>query len=263
MMRSVFGKTFYDQRWSVAGFAVGVGLLTFFILWVYPTVADAQQQMMEGLGASLAESLVGSLQLVGTPEAYLSLQVFSFQPLYLAVFLIIETSGAIAGEQSAKTFDILLSRPVRRWRVLSEKALAIFLGVVIITLATIVGAVLGAVVASVDIDLVKLSLALVNTLPFAIWLLGFGMFCSAIFSSRKTAALAATAVTVVSYMLNSLTEFVEDLVEWSVISPMYYYGWGAPLLFRMKWDHAAILIGAGLIFFALAILAFQRRQITT
>jgi ABC-type transport system involved in multi-copper enzyme maturation permease subunit len=111
--------------------------------------------------------------------------------------------------------------------------------------------------------MVDLTLSVINTLPFAIWLLGFGLFCSAIFRSRKTAALVATAVVTASYMLNSLAEFVAELETWSVISPMNYYGWGAPLLFSTKWDHTGILLGAGLVFFALAIIAFQRRQITS
>lgn len=50
----------------------------------------------------------------------------------------------MAGEERAKTFDILLTRPIERWRILLEKALAIFLGVVIITAATTIGAVAGA-----------------------------------------------------------------------------------------------------------------------
>lgn len=263
MMRSVLGKTFYDQRWSMGGFTVGLAILTFFILYLYPSVAEATREMTEGLGESLAESLAGNAMLAGTPEAYLSFQLFSFQPLYLAVFLIIETSGAVAGEAGAKTFDILLSRPIQRWRVLCEKALAIFTGVVIITVGTIIGALAGAIIADVDTDLLKLALSIVNTLPFAIWLLGFGLFCSAIVNSRKTAALIATGVTAAGYMLNSLSEFVSSLETWSVVSPMYYYGWGSPLLFDVKWNHVGILLVAGLIFFALAILAFQRRQITT
>lgn len=263
MMHSVFSKTFYDQRWSMGGFVVGLAVLNFFILFLYPAVAEAAAEMMGGLGESVAESLVGSMQLIGTPEAYLSFQLFSFQPIYLAVFLIVETSGTVAGEERSKTFDILLTRPVRRWRILCEKALAILLGVVIITLATALGAILGSILAGVDIDLLDLTLSIVNTLPFAIWLLGFGVFCSAIFRSRKTAALVATAVVTASYMLNSLAEFVEDLETWSTLSPMNYYGWGAPLLFTMRWDHAIILTVAGLVFFILAIVAFQRRQITS
>lgn len=262
-MRSVFSKTFYDQRWSLGGFVVGLFILNFFILYMYPSVADAAEEMMSGLGESIAESLVGSVDLLGTPEAYLSLQLFSFQPIYLAVFIIVETSAAVAGEERSKTFDLLLTRPVQRWRVLCEKALAILVGTIIITLATAAGAVTGAVAAGVDIDEVELTLSILNTLPFGIWLIGFGLFCSAIFRSRKTAALVATAVVTAGYMLNSLAEFVVDLEAWSVISPMNYYGWGAPLLFSTKWDHIGILLGAGLIFFALAILAFQRRQITS
>lgn len=263
MMRSVFTKTFYDQRWSMGGFAVGLAVLNFFILYMYPSVAEAAAEMMGGLGESVAESLIGSVQLLGTPEAYLSLQLFSFQPIYLAVFVIVETSSAVAGEERSKTFDLLLTRPLQRWRILCEKALAILLGIVIITLATTAGAILGAVLAGVEIDNLDLTLSILNTLPFAIWLLGFGLFCSAIFRSRKTAALVATAVVTASYMLNSLAEFVPELETWSVASPMNYYGWGAPLLFSTKWDHTGILLGAGLFFFALAVVAFQRRQITS
>src|SRR5688572_14275937 len=72
MMRSVFGKTFYDQRWSMGGFAVGLAILNFFILYMYPAVADATEEMMSGMSESVAESLLGSMQLIGTPEAYLN-----------------------------------------------------------------------------------------------------------------------------------------------------------------------------------------------
>ncbi len=263
MMSSVFGKTLYDQRWSMGGFAIGLGLLTFFILYLYPSVADTQREMMEGMGESVAESLIGSMAMVGSPEAYLSFQLFSFQPLYLAIFLIVETSATIAGEERARTLDILLTRPIERWRILLEKALAIFLGVVVITLATTVGAVAGAVSAGVDIDLAELALSLLNTLPFAFWVLCFGLFCSAVFRSRKTAALVATAVVVAGYMLNSLSEFVQSLVTWSQFSPMYYYGWGAPLLFGMRWSHSGILLGTGLVFLLLAIVAFHHREIVS
>lgn len=259
MMSSVFGKTFYDQRWSMGGFAIGLGILTFFILYLYPSVADAQEEIMEGLG----ESMLGSLAMVGSAEAFLSFQLFSFQPLYLAIFLIIETSSTVAGEERAKTFDILLTRPIERWRILVEKALAIFLGVVIITAATTIGAVAGAYAGRVDLNVYDLILSLINTLPFAFWVLCFGLFCSAVFRSRKTAALVATAIIVAGYMLNSLSEFVLSLATWSQISPMYYYGWGAPLLFGTRWDHIGILLGTGLVFFLLAIVAFQRREIVS
>lgn len=263
MMHSVFGKTFYDQRWSMGGFAVGLALLTFFILYLYPRVADAAEEMMTSMGDSIAESLVGNLQILGTPEAYLSFQLFSFYPLYLAVFLIVETSGAVAGEDDSGTFDLLLTRPIQRWRILCEKALAILIGMIIIVAATAVGAVTGATLADVEINRTDLVLSIFNTLPFGICLLGFGLLSTAIFGTRKSAALVATAVVAAGYMLNSLAEFVEDLEGWAIVSPMHYYGWGAPLLSGMKWDHAGLLIGAGVVFFLLSIIVFQRRQITS
>lgn len=261
MMRSVYLKTLYDLRWSILAFAVGLGVLAFFILYIYPSFADAQGGLFSGLEDETANALLGSMNLAGTPEGYLNVQLFSFQPLYIAIFLIIVTSAAVAGEEGNKTLGTLLAHPISRWRVLVEKALAIFTGMILIELGVAAGGVLGAWVAGVEISLPKLAAALLAVIPYGIWLLGFGLFCSAFFRSRMVAALVATAVVVSTYMLNSLTEFVPNLEKYNQFAPMYYYAWGEPLIAAIDWENVGILVGAGALFFLLAMAAFQRREV--
>jgi len=260
MMHSVFMKTLYDLRWNVLAFCIGLGMLAFFVLFIYPSVADAQEGMFDGLAGEAAQAILGSAN-PGTPEGFLNVQLFSFLPLFLAIFLIISSSAAIAGEEGDKTLGVLMARPVSRWRVLTEKAAAIGVGLVVITLAMALGAVLGAVVAGVDIDLVKMALAIVAAIPWGLFVLGFGLFCSAIFKSRMWAALLATGVVVAAYMFNSLTEFVTSLVTYNRFLPMYYYNWGDPLIGSLNWNHVAVLSGSGLVFYLLAMLVFERREI--
>jgi ABC-2 type transport system permease protein len=255
--RSVFSKTLYDLRWTLLAFCVGLGLLSFFILYIYPSVADTQNALLQGMSPEVAKSI----GLVASPKGFLSLQMFSFQPLYLAVFLIIATSAAVAGEEGENTLGQLLARPIPRWRILTEKALAIVVGVVAITLATMIGAVVGAWVAGVDISLRDLAWSIANTAPFGLWLVGFGLFCSAVFRRRMTAALVATAVVVAGYMMNSLSDFVSGLKGYNRLSPMYYYSWGEPLLKRVHWDNIVYLCLAGVAFYVLALIAFQRREV--
>jgi len=119
----------------------------------------------------------------------------------------------------------------------------------------------GAVVAGVDIDLVKMAAAIVAALPWGLFVLGFGLFCSAIFKSRMWAALLATGVVVAAYMFNSLTEFVTSLKIYNQFLPMYYYNWGDPLIGPLNWRDVGILTGSGIIFYLLAMLAFERREI--
>lgn len=257
MMRNVFTKTLYDLRWTLLAFCVGLSVLAFFILYIYPSVAKEQSAILQGLSAQMAQSL----GLAASPNGFLSIQMFSFQPLYLAVFLIIVTSAAIAGEEGDNTLGQLLARPIPRWRILTEKALAIVVGLIAITAATAAGAVIGAEVAGVDISLRDLAWSIANTAPFGFWLVGFGLFCSAIFRRRMTAALAATAVVVAAYMMNSLSDFVSTVKTYNRFSPMYYYSWGEPLLKRVRWDNIATLLIAGLIFYVLALVAFQRREV--
>jgi len=262
MMQNVFTKTLYDLRWTVLAFVVGLLGLAFFIVYIYPSVANAQGNMLGGLDPEAAKALVGNVALAGTPEGYINIQLISFAPLFLAVFLIIVTSAAIAGEDDAKTLGTLLARPVPRWRILSEKALAICLGMLVIVAALTAGAVLGAWIAGVDISLPKLAVAVALTVPFGIWLLGFGLFCSALFGSRMVAALIATGVVVFSYMLNSSTEFVHSLEQYNRFWPFYYYAWGQPMTDPIKWVNVGVLCLAGLIFFALALVAFHRREVS-
>lgn len=260
-MSSVFTKTLYDLRWTILAFCVGLGGLGFVILYLYPLVSIAQEDMMEGMSEAMAQAMLGGIDLVGRPEGHLNMQLFTFHPLYISVFLIITSSAAVAGEENAKTLGLLLARPVARWRVLLEKAGAILVGLVAITAVMIVGLVLGGLIAGVDLSYGDLVLSLIYTLPYGIWLIGFGLFCSALFRSRMTAALIATAVVISGYMLNSLTEFVDSLHTYNYASPIYYYAWAEPFVSPANFQHMAILIGAGLFFLLAALVVFERREI--
>jgi ABC-2 type transport system permease protein len=260
MMRNVYTKTLYELRWSIVAFCIGLSVLAFFILYVFPSVSSVPGGLFSGLEDETSKALIGNIA-ADSPEAYLNVQLFAFQPLYIAIFLIIVTSAAVAGEDGAKTLGTLLAHPVSRWRVLTEKALAIFTGMLVIELAVAAGAVLGAYVAGVDLDLLNLALSLLAVIPYGIFLLGFGLFCSSFFSSRMVAALVATGVVVSTYMLNSLSDLVPGLKTYNQFAPMYYYSWGEPLVSAVEWSDVAILVGAGAVFYVFAIVAFQRREV--
>jgi len=260
MMRNVYMKTLYDLRWSILAFCIGLSILAFAILYAFPSVSSVPGGLFSGLEEQTSDALLGDIA-ADSPEAYLNVQLFAFQPLYIAIFLIIVTSAAVAGEDGSKTLGTLLAHPVSRWRVLTEKALAIFTGMVVIELAVAAAAVLGAWVAGVDLDLVKLGLSLLAVIPYGIWLLGFGLFCSAFFNSRMVAALIVTGVVVSTYMLNSLSDFIPGLKTYNQFAPMYYYSWGQPLVGAITWTDVGILVGAGAIFYVLAVASFQRREV--
>jgi ABC-2 type transport system permease protein len=261
MMRSIFTKTLYDMRWTLGAFAVLLFGLSFLVLFIYPSVQSAQQEMLDGISDETAKALVGSVALANTIEGFLSVQLFSFQPLYLSIYAIIVASAAVAGEEGDNTLSFLLARPVSRVRVLTEKALAYVAGLVLITLATAGGAIAGALAAGVDVSYTELAWSIANTAPFGLWVVAFGLFCSAVFRKRLTAALVTTFVVVGSYLLNSLTEFDSSLKVYNQFTPMYHYAWGQPIIDRVQWDSMAILLVSALAFYILAQLAFQRREV--
>jgi ABC-2 type transport system permease protein len=254
-------KTLYDLRWTLGAFALLLFGLSFLVLYIYPSVQTAQNEMLEGVSDATTKALVGSLVQANTIEGFLSMQMFSFQPLYLSIYAIIVASAAVAGEEGDKTLSFLLARPVSRFRVLTDKALAFIVGLVLLTAATTGGAVLGALTAGVEISYTDLAWSIANTAPFGLWVVAFGLFCSAVFRRRLTAALVTTFVVVGSYLLNSLTEFDAGLKVYNQFLPMYYYAWGQPILDAVDWDNMAVLLATAAAFYALAQVAFQRREI--
>ena len=107
---SVLRKSLRDQKWQIAGFGVSLAAIAVMDLFIWPAYRD-QLQNFE-MPAAL-EGFLGGLS-ISTPEGFLTSEYFSWVPILLIVYAVIQGTGAIAGEESAGTMDLLLAQPVSR-----------------------------------------------------------------------------------------------------------------------------------------------------
>jgi ABC-2 type transport system permease protein len=265
MLTNVFLKTLRDRRRGFFFWVLGLVLLAVLMAAFFPTIRDMPSiaEYMELLPEELMALFGGDFGDYTTPEGFLNGELFGFMyPLMLLIFTIGFASGAIAGEEQDGTLDLLLSHPVKRWKLVLEKFAALvvsLLGIaVFFWLALLIaGAVIDMGLSPLRLAAVCFSGALLATMFGA---LGLAVGCA---RGKKTLAMGiAGAIGFVSYIVNALGPMVDWLEPAQKFSPFYYYNSSDPLSNGLDWGHAALLLGLALVFLAVALVTFQRRDLS-
>ncbi len=212
-------KTLRDARTTTVAIGVANALMALFVVLIYPEYRDQLKdfQMPEAFRGLLGEAAGWS-----TPAGFLSAEFFSWVPLLLITLAIIAGSGAIAGEESAGTLDLLLAQPIPRPRLLLEKAAALTLALLLAALASIPGFLLGRAFVDIDLTSGRLVLAVLNMVPPALMFLTLSLWMSAALPGRGAAAAVATGAVVVAYFLNTVGAAVDLLETPRRLTPFYW-----------------------------------------
>jgi ABC-2 type transport system permease protein len=184
-----------------------------------------------------------------------------FYPLMVLVALLAFSGGLIGEEEDSGTLDLVLARPIRRWRFMLEKVLALFVFTWIVLTAILVGILLGVVLGQQSINLGNTALVLVNMGALALlfgaltlMLHGFGL-------GRGGAIGIGGGLAAITYLLHGLAPVVSLPQITQRLSPWYYYDGGATLVEGQNWGHLLILVGVMLLFLSLAMIGFERRDV--
>ncbi len=109
-----------------------------------PDLTEEEREQLEMEKQGLEESIVYSIE-AGEPEVRESVITEGYGITALVTLLtIIAASGIVATEFSQGTIKMLLSRPVKRWKVLASKYAAVLLFCLLLTTLTFVMTVIGA-----------------------------------------------------------------------------------------------------------------------
>ena len=264
MLRSVFAKVVHDQwRVLLAWSALSGGLAAFY-LSLYPSIGaiDEMRRLLESMPEALRALFAAEGVDISTPAGYLNIELFAFMiPLLVLAMTLTAGGGATAGEEERGTLELLLANPVPRWRVVVEKFAGMaFLGAGVAA-GIWIGLALTAGALSIDLALDKVFATLVSA-----WLLGLAvgslaMLLGALTGSRLVSIGVALAVAVLGFLVNALSPLVDLLEPWRAVSLQYHYIGYDPLANGLDPGHAAVLAAASLVLLALAVLAFERRDL--
>jgi ABC-2 type transport system permease protein len=254
----VLWKAFRDARMTAYGggaLAMALGLL---LVALFPSIRETLE------GAELPDwwAAFGGQAGYLTPPGFLAAEFFTSVPVILMIFALIAGTGATAGEESAGTLDLLLAHPVRRRRVILEKAAGIGLALTVALLAGGLGIFAGQLLVEFELSQWRILASLVLTLPLLWFFLAVALFAGAWLPNRAAAVALSTLLAVASYVLDMMAVLVEWLRGWERAQPFWWADVSAVLMgdWSDVWRPFALLGATGVVL-AAAVLLFERRDI--
>jgi len=199
---------------------------------------------------------------MSTAAGFYEVETFGLMaPIAVMVVTVVIGARALAGEEQNRTMGLLLANPIKRSRVLLEKAWAMVLYAVAVGLFTFAGVWLGSLIGGLGIEVGNIAAT-----SFLATLVGlvFGALALALSAATgrvRVAVFGSVGVALVFHLVNSFASLNDTLAGWARVSPFSYYLNTHPLENGMDWGNGAILAGLTVVLVGLSVVLFQRRDL--
>lgn len=256
-----------QRKWSTLWWIVGITAFISLTLGVYPTFRDQAAQIDQSLRSipDSAKALFTDTNDFLSPVGYLSSQVYYLLlPLLFSFLSVSLGSSLIAKEESNRTIELLLARPISRTNLVLGKAAA---G---LTVLVGVGAAI-ALIGALEVLLIKFkgvdaSSVVLVTLMALVMSIVFGSIAFTLTAiggiGRKAAIGIAVLIAFGSYLVSSLDKTVTWLQLPAKFLPFHYYHPADILDGRFTPWEALGMIAVVVILIVISCLAFRRRDIS-
>lgn len=213
----------YDRRRSIWAWGIPLGLMSAFIVAIFPSVEDSISKAVQGYPQGLKEAFgIGELSNV---EQYLQAEMLSLiVPLALGYLAVRAIASGLTGAAEVGRLDVLLSAPVSRTRLVLAGflATAVELAAVLLLTAALTG--LGSILAGAGLDGSAAAEGFANVWPLALLFAGLGVVAAG-FSLRTSVVTGSVAgVLVGMYVLDLVGKLDPDLDGLRYLSVFKYYG---------------------------------------
>ncbi len=260
-MFNLFKHEFISRRWAIIGWGIGLALLGSMYIAIFPEVAEE----MAGLADLIIYQLMGVD--LGSFAGYIASVVVNILPVMLGVYVIMTATATLAGEEENGTLELIVAMPLPRWQIIVVKTLAI--AVALFSILTIMGIIcvitLTFVKQTVEVDITsgQLFVALMAAMPLMLSFTTITLFLSSLLPSRRLALGVMAVFYLASYFAESMSVLVESLEFLKTFSLFNYFDTSTNVFTEgVKLSDVTVLLVVSLIFFALTIVSFQRRNIT-
>ena len=247
------------------GWGLGIALFGILIIMIFP---DFEPQLA-GFNIDEIElyQIMGDFGDFASFKGFVSVEMFTFIPILLGIYAILNGTGTLAGEEDNGTLEPLMALPIPRWQLVATKALALGLALLVILLIISAGEVIAFNALPPDTNVGEVEALDLVVATLAIWPLimvfaTLSLFLGAFMPSRRLAATAATIVLIATYLGNNLVHQVDFLETIQPIFPFKYYSGQSVLESGVATGDSLVLFGATALFFVLALVSFQRRNVT-
>lgn len=252
---------FLVKRYSRTVLFWGLGITVYTVLMIasFPAFEGTGTLDVSQYPEGIREAF--NLASMDTIEPYLYAQVFSFLPLIVAFLPITIFASAIVGAEERGSLDILFGNPLPRRTFVIATWLAV--AILMVAMFAVVGLPSYGTALMMDVDLSFSSamLAPLNLLPISMVFGGVALLLSAIVRQRGIAIGIPVGLVFLMYLADIIGKISATYEPLRNLSAFKAYG--DALQKGMPWGGFSLLLVIAIGVAALAIPAFQRRDIYT
>jgi ABC-2 type transport system permease protein len=255
---AIFGLELRFRARAVASAALGLVALTALVGSLYPSLGDsiADVEIPKEIG-----DFIGGGDLA-TIQGWLRAEIMAvYGPVVFAVIAITSATATTAGEEEGHVFALVLAKPVPRRRLLLAKAAAIALLLGALSFAVLVGLRIAVAIAGGGVATAQLAAASLHLLAFGLAVGALALALGAGTGQRGLAAGVAAGITLVMYLVNGIAP-VSDATSWlRYLTLFHYYEGGDPIANGIDAAGLAVLVLVTTLLLAVAVAAFERRDL--
>jgi len=260
-MTEVLTKTIWDQRRFILGWAIGLGAAALMYTASYAMFdVSTLDNLTEYMDVALIEAF--GWEDFASPSGYLGSTVFGLVvPVLAMIFAIGAGARFIAGDEEDGILELTVTHPLSRTSLVLQKAGALALECLVMAVVVfgVVGAMLGPI--GLDVSIGNVALACLQLFLLALTLGTFALAVGAIVGRRGLVIGIAAAMAAFAFFADNIVQQVEGLGWIKNLSFFHFYGAPGVLSDGLIVGDTVILIVSSLVFVAVAVFMFGRRDV--
>jgi ABC-2 type transport system permease protein len=256
------------SRWGLVAWSGILFLYALLTMSLYPTMESMDilgyiNEMPEAMKAAFGFEGIDFTTLTLTPESFAAMELLALWPVMIGIYAIFSSIG-IAREVERGTLDLLLAQPVKRYKVLISKFAVFVLAALLIAAASLAGLALGTALINESVDIISLSLVLLEALLFVLAFASITLLFATLFLEPRRSLLAAGVIMAGSYILNFIVPILDPSVSWLRNLSVFYYYQPQEIISSASLNGTAVAVYAtvAVVCFIAALAVFQRRDIS-
>ena len=274
MSASIYRNVLTLARVGVGAWALIVAFWALMVVWIYPSLSDAEVDFEEYLNA-MPEQVRAAIGVAAPEEAalvfeggaftfvgFLNIEYLSYLPLLLGIYAVVYCGGLVSKEVERGTLDVVLSQPVERTTFLLSKLAGFMTLALAVTVASTLALLLGAI--TVDVDVSVANLVAVHAVAFllAAAIAGYSTLASCVSLDPGRSLAAAGILTAFSYFANVLGSAIEG-IGWLKYASLFYYYDSLQVLAdgAVNWTGVAVYVAVFAVTVAASVVVFRRRDL--
>ncbi|PGT82342.1 ABC transporter permease subunit [Bacillus sp. AFS040349] len=245
------------------GFALsGIILMT---LSIYPQFTQDQETMKELLNAypdSFKQAFGMDRLDYGSLLGFYGVQVHFMTTLFGSIFAVMLASNIVAKEENEKTIEFLLSKPITRMQIMTEKWLAVMTNIALLNIIIMVISLIGFQFAEEDPSMKTFILLVLATFLLHITFAAISFLLSTTMKKARTITSVSLGFVFLSYFLSVVSGITENLEGLKYFSFFKYID-AADIIANqsIKLLFLCIMITIATIMIVLSYVAYHRKDI--